>query len=121
MRLSVVKEVAFIRSNSKIIYLDEKTEISWIPQGSCFVVSNPEKPVKKSGESVFINTFIKNNTIHIQKYVLKKDHVLVIRGIDKDFVFMVSMKPVNNPNPFKFPNDMKSFSSKKKDKASDQQ
>ena len=112
MKISDLKDVLHIRPGAKLVYLDMGTTLSWVGNCSALLITQKgDKITRRYGEGVFLAEFTKNKVL-IQKHVLKENQVVVIRGMNRDFIYQVNLKPdtpVGNPNIFQHPKDLSFF------------
>ena len=124
MKVSDLKDVLHIRPGAKLVYLDMGTTLSWVGNCSALLITNRDgKITRRYGEGVFLAEFTKSQVL-IQKHVLKENQVVVIRGMNRDFIYQVNIKPdviIGNPSVFQHPKDLSFFQSEAKSKENNAQ
>lgn len=112
MKISDLKDVLHIRPGAKLVYLDMNTTLSWVGNCSALLISQKgDKITRRYGEGVFLSEFTKGQVL-IQKHTLKENQVVIIRGMNRDFIYQVNLKPdvkVGNPEIFQHPKDLSFF------------
>ena len=117
MKINEIRElIPILKYGAKAVYLDEGTEISFVDDASSLLltITKTRSTHKVPGLiSTAVQGFTRRQDVKI-KLPLKKNNILIItkhlKNKSMDFVIQTSDKPVGNPNPFMFPQDLSFFS-----------
>lgn len=104
IKISEIRKHILLR-HCKAMYLNEDTIVSWIKSHGILLYPKNNSLAEVPKVLIDVQGFTKDQ-YPLYEIELKKGMILIIRGLNIDYVYQVSEIPVEHPVPFKHPQNI---------------